>query len=32
MNDKLSLQDINVGMSVKFNQLSNIYDTWILEE
>lgn len=32
MNDKLSLQDINVGMSVKFNQLSNIYDTWILVE
>lgn len=32
MSDKLSLQDIKVGMPVKFSQLSNIFDTWILVE
>lgn len=32
MGTQLTLQDIKVGMSVKFSQLSNIYDTWILVE
>lgn len=30
--EKLKLQDLKVGMHIKFNQLTDILDTWILVE
>ena len=30
MNKKLTLSDLQIGMVVTFDQLTDIYDTWIL--